>query len=192
MFHLSKVLPLLIGCGMFSSHALAVSTPGGAKQTATINDLGEKSGSSHYTVVWVTKADNTFVTTLWKQGNSSFTNSNWTNHFVTWNTQRAGSTALPAAPDGYTSATATSYAITNPSPPVSGIASNKITITWNGKDSSGTVMPDGDYKFWIEYAEDTGAHGTDTGGLTTGGLTWTKGPAAATVNRTNRGTVVNP
>jgi hypothetical protein len=192
MIRFAKSFAVLISSAIFMPTALAVSTPGGAKLTATINDLGAKSGSSHYTVVWVTKGDNTFVTTLWKQGNSSFTNGNWTNHFTTWNTQRAGSLALPAAPDGYTSATATSYAATNPSPPASGIASNAITITWNGKDSGGTVMPDGTYKFWIEYAEDTGAHGTDTGGLTTGGLSWVKGPSAATVNPTHASAVGSP
>jgi hypothetical protein len=98
----------------------------------------------------------------------------------------------PAAPDGYTSATATSYAATDPSPPATGLASNPINITWNGKDASGVVAPDGDYKFWIEYAEDFGTHGTDTGGLTTGGLTFTKGPSSFSVNPSNRGTVGSP
>jgi hypothetical protein len=178
--------------GLFAPNAYAASTPGGAKLTATINDLGASSSARHYAVVWVTKADNTFVTTLWKQGNSSFTTSIWTQHFPTWEAQRGSSTALPAAPDGYTSATATSYAATDPSPPATGLAGNPINITWNGKDASGVVVPDGDYKFWIEYAEDAGTHGTDTGGLTTGGLTFTKGATSSTVNPPNQGTVGSP
>ena len=167
-------------------------TAGSATLTATINDLGAGSGSRHAAVVWLTKADGTFVTTLWKQGPSSFTNSIWLQHFVTWTAQRGSSTALPAAPDGYTSATATSYAAVSPSPPTSGLASNPIHISWNGLDANGNLMVDGDYKFFIEYAEDAGSHGTDTGGLTTGGLTWTKGAAASTVNPANQGTVGSP
>ncbi len=182
----------LAATGLFAAHAFAAATPGGAKLTATINDLGAGSGSRHYVVVWVTKADNTFITTLWKQGASSFTSGNWTQHFPTWETQRGTSTSLPAAPDGYTSATATSYAATSPSPPASGLASNPINLTWNGKDANGVVVPDGDYKIWMEYAEDTGTHGTDTGGLTSGGLTFAKGPTSSTVNPANLGTVGSP
>ena len=170
----------------------AIITSGGATLTATINDLGAASSTSHYAVVWLTKADGTFVTTLWKQGTSSFTGTNWVQHFPAWENARGSSTALPASPDGYTSATATSYAATSPSPPTSGIASNPINITWNGKDASGNPMPNGDYKFWIEYAENTGTHNTDTGGLTTTGLLWTKGPSASTVNPVNQGTVGTP
>jgi len=186
---LCAVMPV---AGLFAPNAFAASTPGGAHLTATINDLTVRSGSTHYVVVWVTKADNTFITTLWKQGATSFTGTHWTQHFPTWETQRGSSTALPAPPDGYSSATATSYAATDPSPPTTGRASNPINLTWNGKDASGVVVPDGDYRFWIEYAEDTGTHGTDTGGLTTGGLTFKKGPTSSTINSPNQGAVGNP
>ena len=189
----THLLAVVLGALLVTPAAMAVNTPGTAKLTATIHDLGVDP-ESHDVVVWVTKADNTFITTLWKQGSANFSNSIWTQHFVTWTAQRAGSTALPTAPDGYTSATATNYAPTNPSPPppATGRASNPINITWNGKDASGVVVADGDYKFWIEYAEDTGTHGTDTGGLTTGGLTFTKGPSSTTVNPASQGTVGSP
>jgi large repetitive protein len=183
---------VLLTIGLFSPKAFGAATPGGAKLTATINDMSGSSSAKHYAVVWVTTANTNFITTLWKQGNANFSYSIWTQHFPTWTAQRAGSTALPAAPDGYTSATATSYAATDPSPPAAGLASNPINITWNGKDANGVVVEDGSYKFWIEYAEDFGTHGTDTGGLTTGGLTFTKGPASSTVNPANQGTVGGP
>ena len=169
-------------------------TAGGANFTATINDLGAASGATHTVVVWVTKPDNTYVLPLWKQGNATWTNSIWVQHFFTFNAQRtaAASTANPpAAPDGYTSTTATSYAATSPSPPSGGVkASNAINITWNGKDASGTLMPDGDYKFWIEYAEEAGTHGTDTGGLAS--FTWTKGASSFSSTPANQGTVGTP
>lgn len=189
---LKLLCAVMLATGLYAPNTFAASTPGGAKLTATINDLTARTGSSHYTVVWVTTANTNFITTLWKQGASSFTSGNWTQHFPTWENQRGSSTALPAAPDGYTSATATNYAATTPSPPLSGRASNPIDITWSGKDANGVVVADGDYRFWIEYAEDTGTHGTDTGGLTTGGWTFTKGPSSFTVNPANQGTVGTP
>ena len=175
-------------------------TAGGAAFTATINDLGAASGSRHCVVVWVTKADNTYVLPLWKQGNATWNGSSssgsgiWTQHFATFHAQQlaAASTANPpASPDGYTSTTATSYAATSPSPPSGGgMASNPITITWNGKDSNGILQPDGDYKFWIEYAEEAGTHGTDTGGLAS--FTWTKGASSFSSTPANQGTVGTP
>ena len=167
-------------------------TAGGANLTATLNDLSYTSSSNrHYAVVWVTKSDNTYILPLWKQGNASWTNSIWTQHLATFTAQRtaAASTANPpASPDGYTSTTATSYAATSPSPPTSGIASNPINITWNGKDASGTLMPDGDYKLWISYAEDGGTHSStvDTGGLAS--FTFTKGPSGFSSTPANTGT----
>ena len=113
---------VVLATGLFAPEVFAASTPGGAKLTATINNLGASSSARHYTVVWVTRADNTFITTLWKQG-PGFNDGDWTDHFPTWQNQRGSSTALPAAPDGYTSATATSYAATDPSPPAAGVAS---------------------------------------------------------------------
>jgi hypothetical protein len=187
----SGSLAATLGALLLSPLSLA-QTAGSAKLTATIHDLEVDPSTEHYAVVWVTKADNTFITTLWKQGATSFDGSHWVKHFLTWNTQRNGSTTMPVAPDGYTSATATSYSATNPSPPASGIASNAITISWNGKDAGGTLQPDGQYKFWIEYAEDAGSHNTDTGGLTTGGLTWTKGPSASSINPTHASSVGTP
>jgi hypothetical protein len=189
---LKLVCALMLTPQLFAPAANAAATPGGAHLTATINDLTVKSGSLHYAVVWVTTANTNFITTLWKQGAASFTGTHWVAHFPTWENQRAGSTALPAAPDGYSSATATNYAPTDPSPPAIARASNPINITWNGKDANGVVVADGDYKFWIEYAEDTGTHGTDTGGLTTGGLTFTKGTTSSTVNPPDQGAVGSP
>lgn len=71
---------------------------------------------------------------------------------------RAGSQAL----DGYTSATATSYSGVN----------SPILPTWDCRDASGQLVPDGQYRFWVQYAEDGGQ-----GPYTSTGLLWTKGPA---------------
>ena len=90
-------------------------------------------------------------------------------HLGFWNTARAGSTVL----DGYTSATATTYDPPN---------NNPIDPTWNCRDASNTLVPDGSYKFWAQYAEDNGQ-----GPYTTSGLLWTKGPSPATTTYPNQG-----
>ncbi len=143
-------------------------TAGSAKLEATIRDYTGSSGASHFTVVWITTQAGAFVKSLRKQGPSSWTSSEWSSHCSTWNTARAGSTAL----DGYSSATATTYTGTN----------SPIILTWNCRDAANNLMPDGNYKFWIQYAENSGQ-----GPYTTSGLLWTKGATTATNTYANQG-----
>ena len=147
--------------------AFAASTPGTARMEVTINDYVGTSGQSHWTVAWVTSESGTFYKSLRKQG-PSFTASDWANHCGTWQTARGGSAAI----DGYTSATATSYTGTN----------SPVIQVWNGLDASNNPLPDGNYKFWVQYAENSGQ-----GPVTTSGLLWTKGPAGSTNTYANQG-----
>jgi hypothetical protein len=142
-------------------------TDGGARLEVTLLDYNGSS-TKHYTVVWVTTGSGTFIKSLRKQGPSSWTSKEWNSHCQTWNTARASSTVL----DGYTSATAANYTGTN----------SPVVCTWNGRDAAGNVMPDGPYKFWIQYAEDNGQ-----GPFTTSGLAWTKGAAGVTNSYANQG-----
>jgi flagellar hook assembly protein FlgD len=52
------------------------------------------------------------------------------------------------------------------------------TVTWNGKNVSQVVVPDADYKVWIEFTE-----GDYTG--PSASFVWTKGPTAQTLTPTN-------
>lgn len=142
-------------------------TDGRATLEVTLLDYNGPS-TKHYTVVWVTTSTGAFVKSLRKQGPGSWSSKEWNDHCQTWNTARAGSTVL----DGYTSATASNYSGTN----------SPVVCAWNGRDASGSLMPDGTYKFWIQYAENNGQ-----GPYTTGGLVWTKGPSGATNTYANRG-----
>jgi hypothetical protein len=142
-------------------------TDGGARLETTLLDYNG-SGAAHYAVVWVTTESGTFIKSLRKQGPSSWTSSQWSSHCGTWNTARGGSTAL----DGYTSATATSYTGTN----------SPIICTWNCRDANNNLVADGNYKFWVQYAEDNGQ-----GPFTTGGLLWAKGPSGGTTSYANQG-----
>ncbi len=94
--------------------------------------------------------------------------SHWNSHCGAWYSAKAGSTVI----DGYTSATATTYSGVN----------SPVILTWDCKDAGGTLVPDGDYKFWVQYAEDSGQ-----GPYTTSGLIWTKGPASTTFDYANQG-----
>jgi len=143
------------------SAAALAQTDGTARLEVTLQDYNGSS-TRHYTVAWVTTGNGTFIKSLRKQGPSSWTSSQWNAHCTTWNSARAGSTAL----DGYTSATAQNYTGTN----------NPVILTWNGRDVAGNLMPDGQYKFWVQYAEDQNVQGP----VTTGGLAWTKGSAGTT------------
>jgi hypothetical protein len=153
---------LSILAGVLGSGLCALSqTPGEARLETTLLNYNGNS-TKHWTVVWVTTASDTFVKTLWKQG-PSIGSSHWNSHCRIWYTAKAGSTAL----DGYSSATAADYSGTN----------SPIILTWDGLDASNNPMPDGDYKFWVQYAEDSGQ-----GPYTTTGLLWRKESSGATVS----------
>ncbi len=171
---------------LLSSQAKAVvptASPGIVTMTATLNDFAgstsSTSGQRHDVVIWVSKADGTFIKTLWKQGDASFDPTgvigDW-DHFNAWNTARAGSTAL----DGFTGATSQTYAATYPN--------NPISVTWNCRDASNNLVEDGDYKFFIQYAENKTIGGLPEQGPVANGLTWTKGPASQSLTPPNEGT----
>jgi len=159
---------LLLGPSAFAQ------TNGSVSITATLGNLAVDSSAEHWTVVWVTKADGTFVRTIRRQGESY--SSHWADHCSTWyNIVAATPAKYTVATDGFTGATATTYTAPN----------SPFTQTWNCKDANGATVPDGTYKIWIQYSEnDDGAQGP----VTTSGLTWTKGATASTVNPANQGT----
>ena len=143
-----------------AASGVSAQTDGTASLRVTLLDYNG-SGANHYTVAWVTYENGTFIKSLRKQGPSSWTSSEWNSHCRVWNNARAGSTVL----DGYSSATATSYSGTN----------SPVVLTWNCRDASNNLVPDGTYKFWVQYAENSGQ-----GPHTTNGLAWVKGPVGVT------------
>lgn len=154
---------VIIGLGMgFCGTTGLAQTDGSVELNADILDYVGRSGTDHYTVAWVTKADGTFIKTIWKQGESSFNDSEWRDHCRSWWDAKNGSTAF----DGFSSATARSY-----NPP-----NSPVIQVWNCRDASNNLVPDGDYKFWIQYAENSGV-----GPVTTDGLLWTKSPGNGSI-----------
>lgn len=163
-FTIKITFGLFLGLALGHLNSFA-QTDGTARMAVTINDYVGTSGASHWTLVWVTTEAGAFIKTLWKQGTSyAFTSSQWTTHTPQWNAARGGANGSTIV-DGYTSATATSYTGTN----------SPIILTWNCRNTNGVLVADGNYKFWVQYAENSGA-----GPYTTNGLLWTKGPTGAT------------
>ncbi len=149
---------------------VSAQTDGSARMAVTINDYNG-SGANHWTVAWVTTEAGVFIKTLRKQGTSyGWTSSQWTTHTPQWNAARGGVNGSQVV-DGYTSATATTYTGTN----------SPVILTWNCRDTNNVLVPNGNYKFWVQYAEDSGA-----GPYTTNGLLWTKGPSGVTNNYANQ------
>ena len=128
---------------------LTASVPAQTDGTATLNAVIHDypgNGDDHYTVVWVTTASNQFIRTLWKQG-PGFSSGRWNEHFSTWNSARAGDTTV----DGYSGSTARNYTSS---------ANNPINPVWNCRDKDGDPVPDGNYKFWVQYVEEDDGQGT--------------------------------
>lgn len=166
-----KVLGVaLVGLTLAASGAFA-QVAGSARFEGTILDYTGDTTQDHWTVVWVTYENGTFIKSLRKQG-PGWTLTHWGSHCKVWNDARGGSATGSQALDGYSSATATTYTGTN----------SPIIWTWNCRDTNNNVVPDGNYKFWIQYAEDAGQ-----GPYTTNGILWAKGPTAATNTYPNMG-----
>ncbi len=177
MNHRCKILCILLLASALATTNSQAQTDGAARLEATILDYTGTTSPNHYTVVWVTTQAGAFIKTLRKQGPSSWTTGEWANHCGTWNTARAGSTAL----DGYSTATAHNYS-TETFTGIGLFTNSPIILNWNGRDASNNLMPDGNYKFWIQYAENSGQ-----GPVTTSGLLWTKGVAGTTNTYPNQG-----
>lgn len=154
----------LLAAGLTPARLFA-QTDGTVKLEATISDSGN--GPDHWTVAWITTESGAFIKTLRKQGPSSWTLTHWNNHCSTWWAAKGGATGSTAL-DGYTSATATTYTGTN----------SPVVLTWNCRDAGNVLMTNGNYKLWIQYAEDCGS--VCQGPVTSSGLLWTKGPSGAT------------
>lgn len=168
---LKTLCALILGGALPLTNAFA-QTDGAAKMTVTINDYTGASGTAHWTVVWVTTESGEFIKTLWKQGTKyAFNSTQWTTHTPQWNAARGGVNGSTVV-DGYSSATAANYSGTN----------SPVILSWNCRDTNNVLVADGNYKFWVQYAEDSGA-----GPYTTSGLLWTKGAAGATNNYANQG-----
>jgi hypothetical protein len=157
----------IIGAGL-ADFNLSAQTDGAAVFRATLVDYRGSTSASHWTAVWITTEGGTFVKTVWRQGKGEG-GADWGAHLGAWISASGGSTNV----DGYSSATATTYNGTN----------SPVIWSWNCRDANNNLVADGTYKFWINYAENSGQ-----GPYSTNGMLWTKGSIMTSNSYANFGT----
>jgi hypothetical protein len=109
-----------------ASITLNAQTNGSLTFSVTTTSTGNYS-PKHVVAIWIEKNDGTFVKTKLKR---AATRVQWLNQWVSKSAQNVI--------DATTSATISSH--------------QTETITWNATDVNGTLVPDGDYKVWIQMA----------------------------------------
>lgn len=128
----------------------AAATDGTATLSVTLSD---PSGNYNRRVdaYWVTDATGKFVQTVRKDA------ANRQQYLYKWIAARGSYTAV----DGFSGATISTW--------------GTFTVTWDCRDTNNVIVPDGDYRFYVEMTDYNGQ-----GNWTTNGLTFTKGTVAST------------
>mgnify|MGYP000371502451 CR=1 FL=1 len=131
--------------------------------TLTFNVTTASTGGyspKHIMAIWIEKADGTFIKTRLKRGGSTYIN-----YLNVWLNKSGGN-----ATDAVTSATINTH--------------QQESITWDGKDLNGNLLPDGDYKVWVQMAW------ANSNGPTFN-ATFTKGPNFFSANPTGTTNYLN-
>jgi hypothetical protein len=136
----------LLGAGLVP--IVSAQTDGSVTFNVQLFQDGGNYKPKHVDTVWVVTSSGTFIKTIWKDG-AGWTGTG-TSHLTQWQAARGSSTAE----DGYSGSTITTY--------------NPMTVTWNCRDAANALMPDGTYKFYVEFTE-----GNSTGPYS-GAISWTK------------------
>lgn len=129
-------------------------TEGSATFRVTTVEADQRYDPRHVLAIWVADAQNRFVKTLKKRA------SRREEYLYTW-VARSNRNVV----DAVTGATLSSH--------------QTHTVTWDGRDTSGHIAPDGEYRIWVEF---TAAH--EQGPRTS--VQFTKGPGEFTVSPPNQ------
>jgi hypothetical protein len=133
----------------FTTTAVSINTSGTMAATVTTTTYNGQYAPRHVLAIWVANSSGTFVKSLMVYAAARKSDlTYWLSATLTGNTT-----------DATTGATLSSHGARN--------------VSWNGKNTSGTVVTDGSYKLCVEYTESNG-----TGKLAT--FPFTKGPSVAT------------
>lgn len=115
----------------------------------TTSSAGGSYSPSHVFAVWITNSSGTYINTLERKAVTRISS------IPLWVSKATGGTTNT---DGITGATINAF--------------STHTYTWNCKDKSGNIVPDGNYTFWVEYSDGTHKYAT---------YVFTKGPNNQTV-----------
>lgn len=138
--------------------SLNAQTNGSLTFSVTTTSSGSYS-PKHVVAIWIEKADGTFVKTKLKRAN---TRVQWLNQWVT----KSGQNVV----DAITGSTINGHQTEN--------------IVWNATDVNTAIVPDGDYKLWIQMAW------ANTNGPTYS-IPFTKGATAVNLNPANQTNFTN-
>ncbi len=138
--------------------SLNAQTNGSLTFSVTTTSTGNYS-PRHVVAIWIEKADGTFIKTKLKRAN---TRVQWLNQWVT----KSGQNVV----DAITGSTINAHQTEN--------------IVWNATDVNAAVVPDGDYKLWIQMAW------ANTNGPTYS-IPFTKGATAVYLNPANQTNFTN-
>jgi hypothetical protein len=141
---------LLVAGGLTLALAAGAQTQGTCTFTVTTTrDTGAEFDPKHVLAIWVTNSSGTFVKTLKKMAASR------ESHLNTW-VATSGKNVV----DAVTGATLTAH--------------TTHTVTWNCRNVSGAIVPDGEYRMRVEFTSEN-AQGPITPATY---IKFTKGPAA--------------
>jgi hypothetical protein len=143
---LGAVLGILAACAV----AARAQTDGSVTFRVTTVTAGGQYSPNHVLAIWVTDAQTNFVKTLKRQA------ANRIQYLYHW-----GSVSQSNVVDGITGATLGSHQTHN--------------LTWNCRNISGTLVPDGIYRFWVEFTDYNGQ-----GPWTANAISFTKGASSMT------------
>ncbi len=125
-----RYLIRILAAGMVTWQAAAQTDGTATFSVTTVTDGGTYSPRNVF-AVWVTDAQTNFVKTLLCRAASQ---ERW---LIQWNGDSGGNKV-----DGITGATRTSH--------------GPVSVTWNARNSAGSLVPDGTYRIFVEFTERNG------------------------------------
>ncbi len=131
----------------------AVKTAGSLSVKATTSSYQGEYAPSHVVAIWVESSTGTFVKTLLAKAAVR------KQYLTNWTKSSSGNTT-----DAVTGATVNSH--------------TAYTVTWNGKNASGTTVGDGTYNVCVEFTESNGTGKYATFSFTKGVAADSQSPAA--------------
>lgn len=150
LINLTCALLLGLAFAQVAAEAATTATDGTATLYVTLTDP-PGNFNRRVDAFWITDSAGRFIVTVRKDAAAE------QSYLLQWNAARGTSTVV----DGYSGATITTW--------------TPMSVPWNCRDANNALVPDGTYKFYLEFTDHNGQ-----GWWTTNGLSFTKGTTAYT------------
>ncbi len=137
---------------LLASNSVTAQTPGNLSFTFTTTSHNGYQGTRNVMAVWIQDNSGAFVKTKLRYAGSVTAD-----HLPTWAVNSGGSSSNCLSGSCNTVSAVTGSTLTGPT---------TKTITWDGTNTAGTLLPDGVYKVTIQQTWDHGSAGTTTRSFT--------------------------